>query len=100
MKIVGSPQHKPKNEKSEKKLFYQPLFVAAVALDLRRLQQNGNGFIVCYKHKNHTISTNTGELNMRRKIFKAIGEAINSIYGKVSKILQGGSSIIFALLFN
>ncbi len=53
---------------------------------MRRLQQNRNGFIVCYKHKNHTSELDKSpDLNTRRKIFKFAGEKINSLIGMVTK---------------
>lgn len=64
-------------------VFQATLFVACVALDLRRLKQNRNGFLVCYKHENHKAKPATEELNLRRKIFRQLGKAINNIFGKV-----------------
>ena len=66
-------------------VFQATLFVACVAIDLRRLQQNRNGFLVCYQHKNHSVLPVTDELNFRRKMFRTLGKIINHLWGKVSK---------------
>ena len=65
-------------------IFQATLFVACVALDLRRIQQNKNGCLACYQHKNHVASPVTNELNLRRKLFRVLGKYINHIVGKVS----------------
>ena len=68
-------------------VFQATLFVACVAIDLRRLQQNRNGFLVCYQHKNHSALPVTDELNFRRKMFRTLGKFINQLWGKVPKLL-------------
>ena len=67
-------------------VFQATLFVACVALDLRRIESNRNGLFVCYKHRNHTANNNHDKLNLRRKIFRKIGEIVNSIPGKVNPL--------------
>ena len=67
-------------------VFQATLFVACVALDLRRIESNRNGLFVCYKHRNHTANNNHDKLNLRRKIFRKIGEIVNSITGKVNPL--------------
>ena len=79
-------------------VFQATLFVACVALDLRRIESNRNGLFVCYKHRNHTANNNHDKLNLRRKIFRKIGEIVNSIPGKV-KLSSLFHSVFLLLTF-
>lgn len=63
--------------------FQATLFVACVALDLRRIHQHRNGVLFCYKHDSYDEPKVTEELGLRRKIFRSIGVAINNIFGKI-----------------
>lgn len=74
-------------------VFQATLFVACVALDMRRLKQNRNGFLVCYKHTNYVPPKVTGILNMRRKIFRQMGVWINHIIGTVRYLTPFFTSI-------
>ncbi len=57
-----------------------------------------NGFLVCYKHRNHTKTEVTGQLNLRRKIFRKIGWAINTIVGKVYNLREDRDANFFHYL--
>lgn len=79
-------------------VFQATLFVACVALDLRRLKQNRNGFLVCYKHENHKAKPVTEELNLRRKIFRLLGKGANNLFGKVCNFSKNHGNLSISVV--
>ena len=62
--------------------FQATFFVAALSLDLRRIESGRNGICFCYKHKHYQM-TRRDDDPISQRIFKAVGELITHPVAKV-----------------